>query len=75
MFSMRFNNLRYVQMTFNYQIIYKKVMLVLPIPHPEKPEQHEPWCPLGKPAWVLFDVCHYDLFIKVDASKIIYISC
>lgn len=30
-----------------------KVMLVLPLPDPDKPEQHEPWCPLGKPAWVL----------------------
>lgn len=24
------------------------VTLVLPIPHPDIPEQHEPWCPLGK---------------------------
>lgn len=23
-------------------------MLVLPIPDPNKPEQHDPWCPLGK---------------------------
>nr|XP_022907001.1 microtubule-actin cross-linking factor 1 isoform X2 [Onthophagus taurus] len=30
-----------------------RVMLVLPLPDPDKPEQHEPWCPLGKPAWVL----------------------
>ncbi|XP_028131989.1 microtubule-actin cross-linking factor 1 isoform X36 [Diabrotica virgifera virgifera] len=25
-----------------------RVSLVLPIPHPDIPEQHEPWCPLGK---------------------------
>lgn len=24
------------------------VTLVLPLPDPLKPEQHEPWCPLGK---------------------------
>lgn len=23
-------------------------MLVLPLPHPDKPDQHEPWCPFGK---------------------------
>lgn len=28
--------------------IYETVTLVLPIPHPHIPEQHEPWCPLGK---------------------------
>nr|XP_022909038.1 microtubule-actin cross-linking factor 1-like isoform X2 [Onthophagus taurus] len=25
-----------------------RVMLVLPLPDPDKPEQHEPWCPLAK---------------------------
>lgn len=28
--------------------VHYKVTLVLPIPDPERPEQHEPWCPLGK---------------------------
>lgn len=34
-------------------VLVIQVMLVLPIPDPQKPEQHEPWCPLGKHAWVL----------------------
>lgn len=36
-------------------------MLVLPIPDPDIPEQHEPWCPLGKKK--LCDMCLNALFI------------
>lgn len=38
----------YAQSNFAYTYRKKIVTLVLPIPDPQIPEQHEPWCPLGK---------------------------
>lgn len=39
------NNFCFERVAF---LIMYIVTLVLPIPHPDKPEEHEPWCPLGK---------------------------
>lgn len=33
---------------FCFHFATNLVTLVLPIPDPQIPEQHEPWCPLGK---------------------------
>lgn len=51
-------------------------MLVLPIPHPDIPEQHEPWCPLGKVKFYNLNALFtslkvtnlYEMGVKVNSS-------